>query len=124
MKESGVDALIKKTGDTKFGFISKAQSMLTGWDWEESVTGQDCASGCGHCFHHTTMWWGDGGVLHGLLKPTPAVGAGWELNTGVLTVKRSSRGLIEQWVHVFTPETFVEFPKSIYVRQERSQLPP
>eukprot|EP01041_Mallomonas_annulata_P008439 gene8439-17401_t len=33
MKESGVDVLIKKTGDTKFGFISKAQSMLTGWDW-------------------------------------------------------------------------------------------
>eukprot|EP01041_Mallomonas_annulata_P008440 gene8440-17402_t len=43
-------------------------------------------------------------------KPTPAVGAGWELNTGVLAVKRSSRGLIEQWVHVFTsePETFVD----------------
>jgi len=33
LKESKVDKIIEATGDSKFGFISKAQSLLTGWSW-------------------------------------------------------------------------------------------
>ena len=32
LKEGGLDKVVKETGDVKFGFATKAQSLLTGWD--------------------------------------------------------------------------------------------
>lgn len=32
LKEGGLDTIVKETGDLKFGFATKAQSLITGWE--------------------------------------------------------------------------------------------
>ena len=32
LKEGGLDMIVKETGDLKFGFATKAQSLITGWE--------------------------------------------------------------------------------------------
>jgi hypothetical protein len=32
LAEGGLDGTVSRTGDIKFGFATKAQSLLTGWD--------------------------------------------------------------------------------------------
>lgn len=32
LKEGGLDKIVKETGDLKFGFATKAQSLITGWE--------------------------------------------------------------------------------------------
>ena len=44
-------------------------------------------------------------------KPTPAVGMGWEINTGMFAIRKSSKTLLEKWVETFSsnPEIFIDF---------------
>ena len=37
-------------------------------------------------------------------RATPAMGMGWEINTGMIAVRKSSRGLLEKWVQLFREE--------------------
>ena len=37
-------------------------------------------------------------------RPSPAVGYGWEANTGVLAVRRSALPLLHQWLQYFKSE--------------------
>ena len=41
----------------------------------------------------------------------PTAGGGWDLNTGVIAVKRASVPLIQEWVRIFTAEAkdFTDF---------------
>jgi hypothetical protein len=37
-------------------------------------------------------------------RPTPVVGDGWEMNTGVFATKRSSKPLIHKWLDIIKTE--------------------
>jgi len=122
LKESGFEELIRRTGDPKFGFISKAQSLITGWALgvlPEKVVHLDvdvllvCTSERRDLYSvfEPLKYYDMAGVMEGYsmgssdpFRPTPAVGQGWEMNTGVLAVRRSSRGIVERWVEVFRDE--------------------
>lgn len=129
LKDAKLDEVIERTGDTKFGFATKAQSLLTGWDLgvlPDKVLHLDVdiillsTSERRNLYNlfEPLKFYDMAAVMEGYstsltdpLKGTPAVGMGWEINTGVFATRKSSRGLLEKWIEAFrdSPELFHDF---------------
>jgi hypothetical protein len=130
MAESGLLRLYEETGDIKFGFGTKAYSVIRGWelgiipDWVIHFDVDITIVSTHKKWNLNTMleplkFYDIAGVMEGYStcldpeKPdhTLAVGGGWEMNTGAFAVKRSAKPLLEKWVEVFKedPDRFAYF---------------
>lgn len=130
MQESGLLQLYQETGDIKFGFGTKAYSVIRGWelgllpDWvihfDVDITIVSTSNKWNlHTMFEPLQFYDIAGVMEGYstcLDPTKpdhtlAVGGGWEMNTGAFAVKRSAKILLEKWVEVFKedPDRFAYF---------------
>ena len=109
-KDLSLDKSIKKLH--RIACATKIQAILTGWDKNilpRRVLYLDCdivvlIKNSLYAMFEPLDYYDIAGVFEGYAvgpRPTPAVGGGYEMNTGVFSVRAQAYGLLQSWLHNF-----------------------
>ena len=114
---AGLDELMNIKKYERIGFGTKPQSLIYGWergvlpeyvlylDIDIIITGNEETSGRTLMDVFKPLKHYDlAAVFEGYAigpRPTPAVGDGWEINTGMLAIKRDALPLVKKWLAIF-----------------------
>eukprot|EP00607_Mallomonas_marina_P009850 CAMPEP_0182419372 /NCGR_PEP_ID=MMETSP1167-20130531/3834_1 /TAXON_ID=2988 /ORGANISM="Mallomonas Sp, Strain CCMP3275" /LENGTH=572 /DNA_ID=CAMNT_0024594261 /DNA_START=114 /DNA_END=1832 /DNA_ORIENTATION=- len=115
MVEAGLDKILEEDGDNKIGFGTKAMSLIYGFendilpdkvlylDVDVIVLQRTEEFNLMRTFEPLEFY-DFAAVFEGFAigpRPTPAMGQGWEANTGVMSVRREALPLLKEWLQVF-----------------------
>eukprot|EP00607_Mallomonas_marina_P007141 CAMPEP_0182438294 /NCGR_PEP_ID=MMETSP1167-20130531/85657_1 /TAXON_ID=2988 /ORGANISM="Mallomonas Sp, Strain CCMP3275" /LENGTH=337 /DNA_ID=CAMNT_0024631577 /DNA_START=116 /DNA_END=1129 /DNA_ORIENTATION=- len=137
MQEAGLNKLLESTGDSMVGFGVKPMSLIYGFqkgilperilylDVDVIITNSNESNEFNllHIFD-PLQYYDMAAVFEGFAigpKPTPAVGRGWETNTGVLAVRKQALPLLEEWLAVIQKE-YVSLGLGKYLSGEQQAL--
>eukprot|EP01041_Mallomonas_annulata_P005410 gene5410-10825_t len=115
INEGGLYDILEETQDSKVGFGTKPQALIHGFSkgiLPDKVLYLDIDVIIADISEEFNLmkifepleFYDMAGVFEGFAigpRPTPAAGGGWEVNTGVLAVRKQALPLLREWLEVF-----------------------